>query len=51
MHLEEYGVFGERSLDDVPLDADGSLTLWLLPEAAPARLAAAAPCPTVSLPP
>jgi hypothetical protein len=37
MHLEEYGVFGERSLDDVPLDADGSLTLWLLPEAAPAR--------------
>jgi len=37
MHLEEYGVFGERSLADVPLDADGGLVLWLLPEGAPAR--------------
>jgi hypothetical protein len=37
MHLEEYGVFGERSLPDVPLEPDGGLTLWLLPEGAPER--------------
>jgi hypothetical protein len=37
MHLEEYGVFGERSLSDIPLDSDGGLTLWLTPADAPPR--------------
>ena len=29
MQLAEYGVFGERSLDQLPLARDGSLELWL----------------------
>ncbi len=37
MQLSEYGVFGERSLDQVPLAGDGSLELWLLPKDAPQR--------------
>jgi len=32
MHLGEYGVFGERSLDTLALAADGGLELWLLPK-------------------
>jgi hypothetical protein len=31
MQLSEYGVFGERSLDQLPLAADGSLEIWLNP--------------------
>jgi hypothetical protein len=33
MQLGEYGVFGERSLDQLPLAADGSLEIWLTPQA------------------
>jgi hypothetical protein len=37
MHLEEYGVFGERSLTDFALDADGGFTLWLTPDGSAPR--------------
>ncbi|MCU1467805.1 MAG: hypothetical protein JWM72_3733 [Actinomycetia bacterium] len=32
MHLGRYGVFSERSLADLDVDADGSLELWISPE-------------------
>ena len=32
MQLSEYGVFGERSLDRLPLASDGSLEIWLTPQ-------------------
>jgi hypothetical protein len=38
MQLGEYGVFGERSLDQLPLAPDGALELWLVPRGAPARV-------------
>jgi len=34
MQLSEYGVFGERSLDQLPLAPDGGLELWLMPRGA-----------------
>ncbi len=32
MQLSEYGVFGERSLDQLPLASDGGLEIWLVPK-------------------
>lgn len=32
MHLGRYGVFSERTLDDLAVAADGSLELWISPE-------------------
>jgi hypothetical protein len=37
MQLSEYGVFGERSLDQLPLAPDGGLELWLLPKGSAPR--------------
>jgi hypothetical protein len=31
MHLEHYGVFGERTLDDLTVAPDGGLDLWIAP--------------------
>jgi hypothetical protein len=35
MQLGEYGVFGECSLDDLAIDADGRLEFWLSPDERP----------------
>jgi hypothetical protein len=37
MQLSEYGVFGERSLDQLPLAPDGGLELWLVPKGSAPR--------------
>src|SRR5882724_8085620 len=37
MQLSEYGVFGERSLDRLPLAPDGSLEIFLTPRGSPPR--------------
>ena len=37
MQLSEYGVFGERSLDQLPLAPDGGLELWITPKGSAPR--------------
>jgi hypothetical protein len=37
MQLGEYGVFGERSLDQLPLAPDGGLEIWLVPKGSAPR--------------
>ena len=37
MQLSEYGVFGERSLDQLPLAPNGGLELWLTPKGSAPR--------------
>jgi hypothetical protein len=37
MQLSEYGVFGERSLDQLPLARDGGLEIWLSPRGSAPR--------------
>jgi hypothetical protein len=32
MHLDKYGVFGERTLPDLQVEPDGTMELWISPE-------------------